>query len=388
MSYPLGAVILAAGLSSRMRSFKPLLTMGEGSVLERIVKIFQHADITPVVVTGHNHTEIEALAQKLKVETVHNPAYEEGMFTSVQRGLGHMANRPCGGVFLLPTDIPLVRFSTLVFMQAEFSQNRDKYDLWYPVYRGRKGHPPLLKIDLVKEIAALPPDNNLRDVLSAVPAARKAHVDVCDKYILRDMDYPAEYVALLDEFDGYDVLSPAEAYVLLKKMRGNDERLIKHSLKVMLVALRIGLALRAKRAKVDLKLIQSSALLHDIGKGQPNHACFAAEILASLELPRMGYVAGCHSGFALSCGLYEFLGKDELSAKVVYIADKYVGSDSGDYLVSLNERFDASMRRFGDNPEAARNIKKYRKEAHSVHDEISGILGKPLEELIFTGEKH
>lgn len=378
-----GAVILAAGFSSRMQAFKPLLPLGNITVLEHVLQNMRHAEITPVVVTGHNHGEIEALAQRLNTATVYNPLFEQGMFSSIQSGFAYMADMPFGGVFLLPTDIPMIRFSTLTFLQADFLQNQALHELWQPTFNGRRGHPPLLKMTLVRKIAAMQNDTSLREALALLPQSRKCEVAVCDRYILRDMDYPADYAALLDEYANHDVLYPAEAYALLRKFHTAKPKLIRHSLKVMQVALRLALALQRKNVPLNVRLVQSCALLHDIGKGHPDHACFAAELLASLELPRMGYVTGCHSGFALSQGLCDYLKDDTLAAKVVFIADKFVGSNSGDSLGTVDDRFEAARKRFGDNPEAARRINHLHKEAKNVCAEISALLNQPIEDVVF-----
>lgn len=378
-----GAVILAAGFSSRMKAFKPLLPLGNITVLEHVLQTMRQAEITPVVATGHNHGEIEALAQKLKAATVHNPLFEHGMFTSIQSGFAYMADMAFGGVFLLPADIPMIRFSTLTFLQADFLQNHALYELWQPTFNGRRGHPPLLKMDLVRKIAALQNDTSLREALATLPENRKCKVSVCDRYILRDMDYPADYAALLAEYANHDVLYPAEAYALLRKFHAAKPKLIRHSLKVMQVALRLALALQRKNVPLNVRLVQSCALLHDIGKGHPDHACFAAELLASLELPRMGYVTGCHSGFALSQGLCDYLKDDTLAAKVVFIADKFVGSNSGDSLGTVDERFEAARKRFDGNPEAARRINHLHNEAKCVCAEISTLLNQPIDDVVF-----
>lgn len=383
----LGAVILAAGFSSRMGAFKPLLALGNTTVLEHVAETFRHAEITPVVVTGYKHEDIETLAAKINVQTLHNPRFEEGMFTSIQTGFGYAANAGFEGVFLLPTDIPLVRSGTIRFMQADFAKHKAACDLWQPVFNKRRGHPPLLKRDLVHSIANLPPNDNLRDALAAVALDRKRAVPVYDRYVLRDMDYPADYVDMLDEYESYDVLYPSEAWALLLRYHGDKPQLLRHSLTVMRVALKLALALEHKGALLNVRLVQSCALLHDIGKGHDEHACFGAELLASLELPRMGYVIGCHSGFGLSQGMCDYLDDDELAAKVVFIADKFVGSNSGDTLVSVAQRFDSARARFGQNPEAARRIEQLYAEAQAVCAEISGLLRRPIEELVFGKEQ-
>ena len=51
----LAAIILAAGKSTRMGCDKPLLPLGDRTVVERVVDLFQSAGITDVrVVVGHH----------------------------------------------------------------------------------------------------------------------------------------------------------------------------------------------------------------------------------------------------------------------------------------------------------------------------------------------
>ena len=55
-----GALIVAAGMSSRMGSFKPMLNIGSISVAQRVVATFHQAGISKIVmVTGFNATTLE-----------------------------------------------------------------------------------------------------------------------------------------------------------------------------------------------------------------------------------------------------------------------------------------------------------------------------------------
>ena len=56
----IGAVIVAAGMSSRMGDFKPMLSIGEISVAQRVVATLRQAGAERVVVvTGYNADELE-----------------------------------------------------------------------------------------------------------------------------------------------------------------------------------------------------------------------------------------------------------------------------------------------------------------------------------------
>ena len=93
-----GAVIVAAGMSSRMGDFKPMLKMGSISIVQRIIANFQHADVFPiVVVTGFRADELEKHISKLGVISVRNNSYEETeMFDSAKLGFDFIKPELCG----------------------------------------------------------------------------------------------------------------------------------------------------------------------------------------------------------------------------------------------------------------------------------------------------
>ena len=70
------ALILAAGCSSRMESFKPLLPLGRSTVLEEALRSFRETEIHDVrVVVGHMSEKIIPVLEDLGVKWVLNPHY-------------------------------------------------------------------------------------------------------------------------------------------------------------------------------------------------------------------------------------------------------------------------------------------------------------------------
>ena len=66
------AIILAAGKSGRMGKFKPLLPLGEKSVLERVVDLFHTAGISDIrVVIGHREKDIRHRLASLRLSLIH-----------------------------------------------------------------------------------------------------------------------------------------------------------------------------------------------------------------------------------------------------------------------------------------------------------------------------
>ena len=60
MEQSIAAIVLAAGYSSRMGRFKPLLPIGHATALDRVIDLFLAAGIVEInVVTGHRAEAIE-----------------------------------------------------------------------------------------------------------------------------------------------------------------------------------------------------------------------------------------------------------------------------------------------------------------------------------------
>ena len=84
----IGAVILAAGYSSRMGSFKPALYIGDKTVIARLITSFCDAGIRDiVVVSGHNRELLQSLIAGFDVTESYNENFPQGMFSSIQAGV-------------------------------------------------------------------------------------------------------------------------------------------------------------------------------------------------------------------------------------------------------------------------------------------------------------
>ena len=190
-----GAVILAAGFSSRMGAFKPLLPLGQASAVETAVNRFIQAGIRNIrVVTGHGAKELQPVLAKLPVIAVHNPDYARGMFSTVQTGIASLPES-VGACFVLPVDTPLIRSQSLRALQQAFCQQDAA--VVYPVVDGRRGHPPLIGRECFKTILGSAGEGGLRAVLARFDS-RALEVKLDDPGLLMDMDTPADYQRLLD----------------------------------------------------------------------------------------------------------------------------------------------------------------------------------------------
>ena len=190
----IGAVIPAAGMSSRMKAFKPLLPCRDSTVIECTVgaalKVAQRA----VVVLGNHADEVERVLRERfgdSVTIVRNPDYRStDMLRSVQIGLEALGE--CDGFFLLPGDMPAVGSDTLHALVEAFD---GAHTVIFPSFNGRKGHPPLIAASLIPAIRSYRGDGGLRAVLNGVP---QKVLELTDKGIMTDLDTPEDYAAMLN----------------------------------------------------------------------------------------------------------------------------------------------------------------------------------------------
>lgn len=175
------AVVLAAGYSSRMGTGKMAMAIKNTTVLGSVIETLRDFCGKIVVVGGHDIKSIERITSKYdRVKLVENKDYALGMFSSVKCGVMEMT----GDFFLIPGDYPAV-------MKATYeSLLKAKGDFIVPVYKGRKGHPVLIKNRLIAGIIEEPIDSNLkvfRDKCDTV------FIDVDDEGVILDMDTRGDY---------------------------------------------------------------------------------------------------------------------------------------------------------------------------------------------------
>ncbi len=187
----LPALVLAAGLSTRMGAFKPLLELGGQTLIHRVLGALRDSGAigSILVVTGHRAGEVAAALAGLPVQTVFNPDYEKGeMLSSVRTGLRALPEAP--GFLLAMADQPAVASSTIRALAAGFQER--KPPLVIPVYAGRRGHPVVISQALQGEIAALGPQDTLRTVVQR-HLAQAMLLGVKDRFVVEDLDTPEDF---------------------------------------------------------------------------------------------------------------------------------------------------------------------------------------------------
>ncbi|MBI2864155.1 MAG: nucleotidyltransferase family protein [Chloroflexi bacterium] len=190
----IAGLVLAAGYSSRMGSFKPLLPLGDATVIEKSVGSLLGAGVKDVsVVVGWRANEIVSLLGTPGVKAVYNPHYDLGMYSSVVAGVGSLG--PAVDAFLLlPGDYPLVKPHTVQSLIGAYLNSRA--GIVYPRYLGRRGHPPLIERRYVEEAPDASQPGGLRTVLRR-HEDEAIDVVVDDQGVIMDLDIPDDYAKAL-----------------------------------------------------------------------------------------------------------------------------------------------------------------------------------------------
>jgi molybdenum cofactor cytidylyltransferase len=192
------AIILAAGQSSRMGAFKPLLPFGDKTVLESTIDYLRRGGIeTIIVVVSQRADEIKAHFKSRNLLFVSNPDQHSAMAASIICGLATLP-RNAQAVIITPVDHPAVPPEAVTQLISEW---RAGARLVIPTSGGRGGHPVLIDLSFREELLKLDPNLGLKSFFDAHANAVK-RVAVNSNYIARDMNTWDDYRSLHQEVFG------------------------------------------------------------------------------------------------------------------------------------------------------------------------------------------
>ncbi len=184
----LAAVVLAAGLSRRMKAEKILLPFGDSTVLETILSTLALAGVEEVVcVLRTDLPDAARRARAAGARVVWNARPEEDMLISIRMGLRAVSPK-ASAVFIWPADCPAVSPRTVGLL----ARSADPARALIPVYRSRRGHPALLGRELLPAVEGIPPREGLRH-LWRTRAEAVTEIAVDDPGILQNLDTPEAY---------------------------------------------------------------------------------------------------------------------------------------------------------------------------------------------------
>ncbi len=190
----IGAILLAAGESSRMGEPKQLLDWRGLPLLEYQIRALQQTTVDDIVVVlGHRADEFLAIADRVmevpRARAITNPRYAEGKTTSVKAGLKSL-KRDVGGVILLAVDQPRPAEVLQTLIDGHIANDSR---ISVPSYRGRCGHPPLFHGSLLAELLEITEERQgIREVIQRHTNEVRL-VEVVSAVTLTNLNTPEDY---------------------------------------------------------------------------------------------------------------------------------------------------------------------------------------------------
>jgi molybdenum cofactor cytidylyltransferase len=193
----IAALLLAAGQSSRMGSNKLLAEIDGRPMVARVAQRLLSSHARPIVaVLGNEADRVDAALGKLPVERVRNPAYAEGLSSSLKAGLATLPE-DIDGVMICLGDMPLVAGRDLDRLIAAFNPLEGRAII-VPTRRGKRGNPVLWAKRFIPEMAELAGDVGAKHLIGE-HAELVAEIEMDSDGVLVDIDTPDALAALRDK---------------------------------------------------------------------------------------------------------------------------------------------------------------------------------------------
>lgn len=200
---PLSAVILAAGMSSRMEGEnKLLLSLGGEKIIQRNLRQVLASDASDIVlVTGHDSQAIEEAVRPLQYDhddkslrLVYNPQFSQGQGGSVASAVGALDPQSQAAIFI-PGDQPFIGPLTI----RQLLETSTPHRIVVPTSGGKNLSPVVFGRDFYPDLAALTGDAGGRQILGKHSEAilRVAFED--DWTGALDLDTPQDYQRALEK---------------------------------------------------------------------------------------------------------------------------------------------------------------------------------------------
>jgi len=190
------AILLAAGRSSRMGAFKPLLPFGNKTVIECCIDYLREGGVEEiVVVVGHRADDIRQQVSQVKFAL--NPDPDSPMGASIAAGVRELPETAQATLITL-VDHPAVP-PTVVSTILESWKSGAR--LVIPTWQDRGGHPVLVDLSFRTDLLNLPEIGGLRALFDA-HRSEVIRVPVASPFIARDMDTWDDYTSLHLEVTG------------------------------------------------------------------------------------------------------------------------------------------------------------------------------------------
>ena len=189
----IAAVVLAAGMSSRMGSNKLMAELNGKPLVRHAVEAALASAAAPViVVTGNEEAKTRAALSDLNVSFVGNPDFARGLSTSLKTGIAAVPP-DCDGAIVLLGDMPGVSAALIDKLIASFDPGEDRA-ICVATRNGKHGNPVLWARRFFEEIASIEGDVGAKALVGAYGDLVR-EVEAADDAPLIDIDTPEALAA-------------------------------------------------------------------------------------------------------------------------------------------------------------------------------------------------
>ena len=195
----IGALLLAAGESSRMGEIKALLPWRGTTLLEYQVYLLQKACLDPIIiVVGHRHQELESLVgNNPKIRCVYNPHYPQGKTTSIKAGLAALQPSETEAILVLNVDQPRSPETLAHIIEAHHHHNAP---ITVPTHGGKGGHPVVFSSQLLGELMEISEETQGLKAVVKKHEKETVRVEVNSSEVLLDLNTEQEYQRALEQY--------------------------------------------------------------------------------------------------------------------------------------------------------------------------------------------
>jgi len=184
------ALVLAAGLGTRMGCVKPLMCVRGKPLLAHVIGLLQDVGIeNPIVVLGHGADAIRSAVDLSGCRTAINPAPERGLSSSLRIGF-RAVREAASGAMVLHADMPEISAGTV---RSVIRAARRGATIVAPRFHGQRGFPVYFARTCLGEIErTLHGDSGARAYIRSHLESLVC-VDVEDPGCVLDIDRPEDH---------------------------------------------------------------------------------------------------------------------------------------------------------------------------------------------------
>ncbi|MFL6688858.1 MAG: NTP transferase domain-containing protein [Alphaproteobacteria bacterium] len=191
----IGAVVLAAGTSSRMADNKLLVPLNGKPLVRRAVEAVLESEASPVVVvTGKDAKAVRLALAGCAVAFADNPSFSYGLSTSLKLGLRQLPEN-CDGAVIVLGDMPATTPQLINRLIVAFDPDEDRV-ICVATHNGKRGNPVLLARRFFEEIESIEGDVGARGLIGTYPEL-VCEVEAGSDAPLIDIDTPEDLAAYL-----------------------------------------------------------------------------------------------------------------------------------------------------------------------------------------------